>query len=99
VIVVTIALWLPELGSLAHSDAQAWLVFLTAQQAASALLCLALAGRKGWAAAGMAGAVWFSTQALDEWNNGNLWREQQWEYPLALALMLGAWLLRKNEAR
>ena len=94
---LAIALWLPELGSLAHSDELAWRVYLTAQQVVSAVLCLALSARKGWASTGVAGAVWFTTQAADEWTNGNLWKEQQWEYPLALALMLAAWLLRKTE--
>lgn len=92
--IIIAALWLPEVSALVPNHEDSWRVFLTAQQAVSALLCLALAGRKGWLSYGMAGAVWFTTQAMDEWTNGNLWKEHQWEYPLALALMFGAWLAR-----
>lgn len=74
------------------------MVYLTTQQVVGAVLCLALSVRKGWMSYGVAGAVWFATQAADELTNGNLWREQQWEYPLAIALIIGAWLARNARA-
>jgi len=92
--VLAVALWLPETSNIIPNEDQAWRAYLTAQQVVAAMLCVALAGRRGWLSSGIAGAVWFTTQAMDEATNGNLWKEQQWEYPLAFVLIFGAWLAR-----
>ncbi len=79
---------------MASSDEQSWRLYLTAQQVEGVALCLLLANVRRWRSYGVAGATWFVTQAMDEWTNGNLWKEQQWEYPLAALLIVVAWLAR-----
>lgn len=79
-----------------HSPDASWRVYLTAQQVVIGLLFAMLASARPWRWAGLAGFTWSMTQAVDEWTNGNLWKEQQWEYPLALALILAAWLATKT---
>ena len=79
---------------MASSDEQSWRLYLTAQQVVGAALCLLLSNVRRWRSYGVAGATWFVTQAMDEWTNGNLWKEHQWEYPLAALLIVVAWLAR-----
>ena len=41
-------------------------------------------------------AIWYLTQAADEFFNGNLFTEQTWEYPLLAGFAVALWLLKKR---
>ena len=45
---------------------------------------------------GMAGTIWFTTQAMDEMTNGNLFQEHTYEYPLLGLLALAAYLKERQ---
>ena len=60
---------LPDINRFWSDPDQAWLVYLTINEACKALACLYLARN----IFGKVAAVWFVTQAINEANNGNAW--------------------------
>lgn len=98
-IVLIVALWLPEAASFWEKDEHAWAIYLAAQQVVIGLLFLILTFVRPWRWAGLAGFVWCITQSMDELTNGNLALEQQWEYPLAIALIMCTWLMMQTDKK
>lgn len=88
---------IPELANLAPTDELSWTLYLALNELTKAALCLLLAAAiprakyGGWLA-----SVWFTTQAADELTNGNLFSEQQWEYPLLAVLTIIIAILTKE---
>lgn len=94
---IAIAIFAPELGNLFQDDNLAWLTYLALNEAVKGLLCLVLAmSLREFRTYGMAGTIWFVTQAMDEVTNGNLFHEHTYEYPLLVLLALAAYLIERR---
>ena len=94
---IAIAIFAPELGNLFQDDNLAWLTYLALNEAVKGLLCLVLAmSLREFRTYGMAGTIWFVTQAMDEVTNGNLFHEHSYEYPLLALLALAAYLIERR---
>lgn len=76
-----------------------WQLYMTCQEVAKAVLALLLVRfvPSHVKLAAMAAAVWWTTQAVQEWNGNNEGITQTWEYWLvgALALSVG-WAMRRT---
>ena len=95
--IVAIAIFAPEFANLTTDDNLAWTIYLTLNEAAKGLLCLVLAmSLREFRTIGMAGTIWFVTQAMDEMTNGNLFTEHTYEYPLLALLALAAYLIERK---
>lgn len=87
----------PELANLVESDRLAWILYHALNELAKAALCLLLAASVPRAKyGGWLGATWFTTQAADEVFNGNLFTDQQWEYPLLAILCVTITILKSK---
>lgn len=94
---IAVAICAPELANLFTDDSLAWTTYLALNEAVKGLLCLVLSlSIREFRTYGMAGTIWFITQAMDEATNGNLFTEHTYEYPLLALLALAAYL---NERR
>ena len=94
---IAIAIFAPELGNLFTDDNLAWVTYLALNEAVKGLLCLVLSmSVREFRVYGMAGAIWFATQAMDEVTNGNLFNEHTYEYPLLGLLALAAYLKERQ---
>lgn len=94
---IAIAIFAPELGNLFTDDNLAWVTYLALNEAVKGLLCLVLSmSVREFRVYGMAGAIWFVTQAMDEMTNGNLFNEHTYEYPLLGLLALAAYLKERQ---
>lgn len=94
---IAIAIFAPELGNLFTDDNLAWVTYLALNEAVKGLLCLVLAmSLREFRTYGMAGTIWFTTQAMDEMTNGNLFQEHTYEYPLLGLLALAAYLKERQ---
>lgn len=94
---IAIVIFAPELGNLFTDDNLAWVTYLALNEAVKGLLCLVLSmSVREFRTYGMAGAIWFVTQAMDEVTNGNLFHEHTYEYPLLVLLALAAYLIERR---
>jgi len=83
----------PEFANVVQDHQVSWTLYLTLSELSKAVLCLMIPLRT-WS---YLGALWFTTQAIDEATNGNLFNEQQWEYIILIALVALTWSIQRKE--
>ena len=83
----------PEFANVVPDHQVSWTLYLTLSELSKAVLCLMIPLRM-WS---YLGALWFTTQAIDEATNGNLFNEQQWEYIILIALVALTWSIQRKE--
>jgi hypothetical protein len=84
---------LPDINNLWSDPDTAWTVYLTLGEACKALACLYLVRNVfGWS-----GALWFTTQAINEATGNNAWPQDGWQEYAAFGLLaLAACLYHKH---
>jgi len=94
--IVLSAVLLPDLNALFRDPTVGWLVYLGLSQVSMALLCLLpwMAGVTGKVRIiSTAAAPWFIGQAIDEFTNGNLFKDGYWEYGWLAACIAATWIM------
>ena len=94
---LALAIIVPEFGNIFTSDDTAWAWYLATGELAKALLCAFLgfmvpSGRVYAHGA----AIWFITQAVDEFTGTNLFPDHQWEYPILAAYCALLWIINER---
>ena len=68
-LILVIACALPDFNRMTANEDLGWAIYLVANEAMKALMCLAFVRN----IAGVAGFLWFVTQAIDEATGRNVW--------------------------